>query len=368
MKILFVLEHFYPYLGGAEQLFTELAKTLVRKGHSVTVVTTLYDPTLAKEEILEGVQIIRLNCFNRFGFTFLSLPRVLQIARQSDLIHTTTYNAALPAWLASRLLKKPVIITFHEVWGKLWMQLPFLPLWQRKIYQLFEGGILKLSFHRYIAVSRYTQKCLAQAGIPAKRIKAIYNGLDYATFAPHQPTPPKVFTYTYFGRLGISKGLDLLLPAAQGFYQKFPNSKLQLIIPQYPKAIFQAIKKRIHELKLDQHIRLLHDLPRQELYEKLCQSSCVVIPSYSEGFCFAAAEVVALGIPIISSQKGALKEVVSGRYLPIEPFETQALFVSLSQAIKGEWKEIPVRIFPLEKTVEQHVNLYSEILEQKPSP
>ncbi len=365
MKILFVLEHFHPYLGGAEQLFKQLTKALVKNGHAVTVVTTRHDSSLPKQAFLDGVRIIRVNCFNRFGFTFFSFPAILRAARQCDLIHTTTYNAALPAFLSGKLLNKPVVITFHEVWGNLWMQLPFLPKWQRKLLQSYERLLLRLPFYRYIAVSKYTKDCLEQAGIPSKRIHTIYNGLDYSSFASYRPIPPLEFTYTYFGRLGISKGLNILLPAAKKNYAKYPKSKLQLVIPRYPKSIFRKIQDMIRKLELEDHISMLHDLPKQQLYQTLSRSSCVIIPSYSEGFCFAAAEAVALGVPIISSQKGALKEVVSGKYLTIAPLDADSLYNTLLKATRGEWDEKAIKIFPIEKTIEEHLKMYLGILTQK---
>ena len=112
MKILFVLEHFYPYIGGAEKLFYVLTRALAKKGHEVVVVTTRFDRQLSSKEIHQGVTILRVNCWNRFAFTFLSIPTILREARNCSIIHTTTYNAALPAILAGQIRRKPVYVTF----------------------------------------------------------------------------------------------------------------------------------------------------------------------------------------------------------------------------------------------------------------
>lgn len=363
MRILFVLEHYHPYIGGAEYLFTQLTQRLAKKGFQVTVVTTRYDRALAAEETLEGVRIIRVRCYNRYLFTLFSLPRIFSAARFCGLIHTTTYNAAFPAWLAGKILRKPVVVTFHEVWGKLWSQLPFTSKWQKWGYYLYEQLVLKLSFHQYIAVSNYTKSGLEQAGIPPKKITVIFNGLDEADFQAYQYKAPPTFTYTFFGRLGISKGLNLLLPAAQQFYAQHPESRLQLIIPQYPKPMFRKIQKIISQLQLENHIILLHDLPQKELYRTLSRSSCVVIPSYSEGFCFAAAEAVALKVPVITSQRGALNEVVSGPFMEITPFTVSGLLNALVKAAKGQWQEMPRRFFPIDDTIEKHIALYGYLLD-----
>src|SRR6185436_95369 len=127
MKILFVVEHFYPYVGGAEELFLNLTVSLAKAGYEIDVVTTLYDKTLQKREDYCGVKISRINCYNRFLFTVMSLPEIIRKAKNADFIHTTSYNSAVPSFLAGLIMRKKIIITFHEVWGKLWLRLPFTP-------------------------------------------------------------------------------------------------------------------------------------------------------------------------------------------------------------------------------------------------
>jgi glycosyltransferase involved in cell wall biosynthesis len=357
-KILFVLEHFYPYIGGAEKLFYVLTTALAERGYEITVITTQFDKKLAKEEIHEGVKIIRINCFNRFAFTFLSLPEVVRYARDCDLIHTTTYNAALPASIAGKLTGKPVFVTFHEVWGELWKRLPFTSFFQKNAFYYFEKILLKLPFHKFIAVSEFTKRELIKHGIPESKIARIYNGIEYDDFKNYSPSPPSTFTFTYFGRLGISKGLDLLIPAAAAFRQSFPNSKFKLIIPKQPKPLYHTIINLIEKHGLGDYIKFHHNLPRNVLRRKILNSSCVVISSYSEGFCFAAAETVALQVPIISSHQGALTEVVSGPHIALNEMTIAELTRALKAAYLQEWSEKPIRYFHLSDTIDAYTELY----------
>ena len=186
MRVLFVLEHYYPHIGGVEKLFQGLAEALAKEGHDVTVVTTRHRRGLPELQRLNGVKVIRLRVKDRFGFTVLGIPAIVRLARRADvqfsdpyragrygaldLIHTTSYNAAVPAYIAARIRKKKILITFHEVWGPLWNKLPFLDWWQRKAYAAFERFILRFRFDKVIAVSDYTARCLKEAGIdPAGR-------------------------------------------------------------------------------------------------------------------------------------------------------------------------------------------------------
>lgn len=358
MKVLFVLEHYDPYIGGAEKLFRELAVSLVNEGHSVSVVTTRFLPSLPLLEVLDGVSVHRVRCFNRFLFSFLSLPRVLQVGRSCDIIQTTSYNAALPAWLASVLLSKPAIITFHEVWGKLWWKLPYIPLPLRIGYSLWERMILQLPFRKVIAVSEATKRALLQAGVQASVVERIYNGLDYNDLESVRHQDPDHFVCTYFGRLGTSKGLELLLPAIALHLQEYPGSRFNLVIPTYPIGLYRRIRTLAESL--GDQVVMHHDLPREALFEMVARSSCVVIPSHSEGFCFAAAEAVAIGVPIISSEQAALAEVTGGKVLALESLSISGLAHALCDARQGSWKEKPVLRFELSDSVRHYITAYAQ--------
>ncbi|MBE9492503.1 MAG: glycosyltransferase family 4 protein, partial [Bacteroidetes bacterium] len=239
MKVLFVLELYYPNIGGIEKLFKSLAESLVKKGHEVTVVTTRFNKQLQKQELLNGVKIHRLNIKNRFIFSFLGFFFILRFAKQADIIHTTSYNAAFPAWMAAKTCRKRIIITFHEVWGSLWFKLPFLNYCKRVLYYLYEQFILKLLYDHIVAVSDYTRHRLIARGVKENRTSRIYNGLDYTCYKHGKPEPDNSFVFTYFGRLGNSKGLDILLEASSVFVQKHDDAQLKLIIPRVPKVFFK---------------------------------------------------------------------------------------------------------------------------------
>ncbi|MEM6397375.1 MAG: glycosyltransferase family 4 protein [Bacteroidota bacterium] len=361
MRILFVLEHYYPYVGGAETLFRSLAESLAAAGHQVEVLTTRLGSDLDAREVHNGVRIRRLNCRNRFLFTLCSIPWVIRYAGRADLVHTTPYSAAFPAWIGAKIRGKKLVVTWHEVWGKLWLKLPYLSKVFARIFYTYEQFLLRLGYDRFVAVSEATKRSLLEAGIAQNRIVQIYNGLDYTKFEGYIHQPSAQFTYAYFGRLGVSKGLDLLLPAATRFAKIYPDSKLILIVPRRPVRMYANIQTLIAKLNLQDHIQLLHDLSDEELYQQISQVSCVVIPSYSEGFCFVATEAVGLGVPIISSGRTALKETVQGRYLEMEEQTEEALYDCLVAARVGAFEERPVKRFELGDAVKAYMRLYEEL-------
>jgi len=361
MKFLFVLDHFHPYIGGAETLFKNLTVELTKQGHEVTVVTTKHNKQVAKNENFNGVNIVRINCFNRYFFTLFSIFRIMRESKNCDFIHTTSYNSAIPAYIAAVLKGKRVIITFHEVWGDLWKKLPFASKFAKWGYYHFERFILGLKFYKYVAVSDYTKNALIDAGIPNSKVVRIYNGINYSEFENYNYQPTKTFTVTYFSRLGISKGIDLLLKGFKQFSDQQNNVILKLIIPEYPKAMFQKVNSLIDDLGIRKKLDLKHSLSFDNLLKEITNSHCAIITSHSEGFCFAAAETVALGVPLISSQKGALAEVVSGKMIVIQTLDANGVAEALAKAYNNEWIDKSLKKFTLDQSIQEYIDLYKSL-------
>ncbi len=357
MKILFVLEYYYPHIGGVEKLFKLLAEELVRRGKIVNVLTNRYNKSLPKKEVINGVRIRRLSMYNRFFFTFLSIPFAIYYAGKCDIIHTTSFNAALPAYIAARFRRKKVFITFHEAWGKLWFKLPFISAVKKIFFYYYEKIILNLSFSKFIAVSDSTMRALINLGIKPKRIIRIYNGIDYDELKRFPHTEPEEFTFTYCGRLGPSKGMDILMPASKEFLMK-NKAKLKLIIPKERNKILKYVIKYIKSNSLDEKVDVLHELKKKQLFNEIANSSCIVVPSYCEGFCFVAAESAGIGTPIISSNEGALKEVVSRKYIQMESLGVDSLTKALIKGQNKEWNIKPVKKFEYKGFLDEYCSLY----------
>ncbi len=363
MKILFILENHYPNIGGVETLFKTLTEELVKKGFEVTVLTNKFSKKLAPTEILNGVHIRRLSLFNRYLFTFLAFIPAIKHARSHDIIHTTSYNAAIPAYIAQLLTRKKTIITFHEVWGQLWFKLPYMNKFSLSLHYLFEQFILKLGFHKFIAVSDSTKNALIQSGINNKKIEVIHNGIDYNQFkTKSEKKPNSDFTFLYFGRLGISKGLDILLDAITLLKSSKKTFKLKLIIPTEPSGFNKRIRDFIQKNKISPIVEILSDLPKEELINIVSNADAVVIPSYSEGFCFTAVEAMALDRPIISSGKAALKEVVSGRHLTMPSHNAQGLVQCMERALDNDWDITTSKKFELSDSVKRYIQLYEKMM------
>ena len=363
MRILFILENYYPNIGGVETLFKSLAESLINHSHKVTVLTNRFDDKLPTYEEINGVAIRRLKLKNRYLFTFLAGFKAIRYAKESDLIHTTSYNAAVPAFIASLFSKKKLVITFHEVWGSLWFRLPFMNKLSLFFHYLFEAFILKFPYHKFIAVSQSTKKALIDHGIKESKIEMIYNGINYDEFQSDVlPSENAEFSFCYFGRLGISKGLDLILEAVRLLKDKNLEFKFTMVLPRTPAKFLKNIKSLVDRYKINEYIEMKHELSFEELKSTVGNSNCVVIPSYSEGFCYSAVETVAMNVPVISSGQAALKEVVGSSYIEMQDLSAESLAEAMERALDKDWEyREPVK-FHLSDTVRAYLDFYQSMV------
>lgn len=373
-RLLFVLEYFPPHVGGVETLFDHLTEGLARRGHAVSVVT-LHLPGAPPREMRKGVEIIRVRTpqrARRYLFTLFALPAVLRRAAAADIIHTTTYNAAITARIAAILRRKPAVLTVHEVFGAQWNHLLGLHPLVGYGFRLYEWLILRLRFAHYFCDSGFTRaRLLGLAGLPADKASVVYPAIDYAFWDPalHRPRTIKdelgydarTFLYLYFGRTGISKGIEYLIDAAALVRARLDASRLVLILAKDPADQYRRLLRRIAERGLTDYVTVLDPVPRDELPGYLLAADCVVIPSVSEGFGYAAVEAATLGCPIIATTGHSVEEVLEGCVTFVPPRDPAALADALVAAARQRRPGRSPRRFDMESHVAGVESVYERI-------
>jgi glycosyltransferase involved in cell wall biosynthesis len=298
----------------------------------------------------------------------------IQLAAGADLIHTTTYNAAIPASLIARRTKKKLMITVHEIFGKL--RYRFVG---RKgfFYERFERIIFRFHFDKYRCVSNYTKNSLRIAfGLPDTKIKTIYLGIDNELWNrsnfPQEKSQALREQYLgawgkylglFFGRPGISKGLPFFLLALPEIIQTIPHFKALLMLSKDDPSRFEYIHSIISKYHLQSHVAIIPSVPYKEIGNYLLASDVVVVPSLAEGFGFAAAEVCALSQQLVVTSTAALPEVVSGRVNFVEPSNPREIARAVIDFEQGRYETIPPKSFKRDDTVDRVVALYNELLE-----
>jgi len=117
MKILVAITYYRPHMSGLTIYAERLAKSLVKRGNSVTILTSQFSPDLPLREEMEGVNIVRVPVLVRIskGVVMPSFGILAgRLLKEHDvvLLHLPQFDAvriAIRAWLR----RKPVAMTYH---------------------------------------------------------------------------------------------------------------------------------------------------------------------------------------------------------------------------------------------------------------
>lgn len=393
LKILFVTEFYPPHIGGVETFFYELRKALGEMGHKVDVVTSaqnvICDTIHGEKKLSPKIEsddfgtVYRIATMSRYLFTFLAIPKVIKLAKSADIIHTTTYNAVLPAWIAAKIWRKKTVLSVHEVlsedWNKVFAESPYSHI-KGLFFKILEKVILIFDFDHTVAVSKFTQRRLPKNH--QKKSSVIHHGIDKSFLCARKDVQKNVvdtnshhlngFEFLYFGRIAANKGFWFLLESLEDFFKNlcieeykkignFNNIKFKFILSG-SESDFKNVEKFIHE-KLHgkiptNSISICRSLPRKELPSEILKSDAVIIPSLAEGFGFSAAESSALNMPVVASNAGSLPEVVSGKHLFFQSSNREDLIKKMHLALQNKWQYTKPKNFSWQKAAEEFEKIY----------
>ncbi|MBW2966073.1 glycosyltransferase family 4 protein [Candidatus Woesearchaeota archaeon] len=373
MNILFVLENYIPHIGGVEVLFQGLSEKLVKKGYSVTILTHRLKDT-KQEEILNGVKIIRVNCFHsRYLFSLFAIPQAIRLAKEHDIINTTTFTGVLPAWIASKIMKKPNVLSVMEVWIGKWRKLTEAGIVSSFLHNFLEKIIYKFKFDKYAVISKSTAKQLTDIGIDKNKIEVIYPGIDYNHWDPSKYDEVEIrkkfdldtkFVYFFYGRPGISKGLEYLIRAVPLISKQIKNSILVAIVSKdktYEKR-YDYILDLIKKLGVENKVLLIDPVPYNELPNYIKMADCVVVPSLAEGFGFTTVESCAMNKPVVASKVGSIPEVISGKYVLVKPGNAEAIAKGVEMVYHDKFMRSELKKFELEDNIKGYLKVYEGLI------
>jgi len=373
LTICFVVEYYYPHVGGGELLFQKLAEGLVKEGHRCSVITCRL-PGAERFDTVNGVDIYRVwvpRWADRYWFTVLSFFPAWRIAKQADIIHTMSYNGAFSAWLIARLQKKPAVITICEVLGKKWMRLNFNFL-IGFLCKVIEDTMLCLPYDGYSCISKCTLNCLTDWGIDSKKLFLAYPGVSSQLFKQKSDRmavavretlgiQKDTFLYLYYGRPGIMKGLEYLIRAVPLIKKKIFDSKLLLILSKKPAFKYKEMTNLIRTLRLN-NVMVKNSIPRELLPQYIQASDCVVVPSLNEGFGFTCVEACTMGKPVVATHVGSLPEIVYGKYVLVPSHDSEALADGVVKVYRGVYETGEPKSYQWENTIKHHVKAYNKII------
>jgi glycosyltransferase involved in cell wall biosynthesis len=318
-SILIFAGYFYPHVGGYEKSILGLSRILVDKGYSVDIITCNTEKASNYEE-LDRITIYRLQAWNLLNGTYPvpkffgngSIRRAIML-RHYDVIITQTrfFTTSLLGIIWARLKGIPVIHvehgTVHTVLSSRLLGII------GKIYDHVLGTlVVKLA---QVNVGGSVAACEFARHLGARNTLVIHNGVDPNVFQKRPSECRQKFGFsdsdiivTFVGRLIYAKGAQDLIRAFSNITES--ELKMRLIIVgdgPYRNELEQLISQ--NGKKAD--IIMVGQKDQEQLVDILSITDIFVNPSYSEGFPTSVLEAASIGIPVIATDVGGTKEIIT---------------------------------------------------------
>lgn len=375
MKIAFVYDAIYPWIkGGAEKRNYELGKRLAADGNEVHIFGVKWwkGNAIIRQDgiVLHGVCGARKLYTNgrrsiteAVIFSFM-LPFHL-IREKFDVIDVCAfpYFSCFSAKLVSLITKRPMIITWLEVWGDYWYEY----LGSAGIFGKFIEKLVSRLAYRSIAISLMTKNGLESLGVNSNNIIVMPGGVDILRIRNIQPSDDKC-DILFAGRLIKEKNVDVLLRAVNLIKKNKPLVKCH-IIGGGPEN--DRLRLMVAELGLLENVSFSGFLDYDEVISRIKSSRMLVVPSGREGFGIVVIEAYACGIPVITirTQRNAASELVDGTGFVVN-LDPEELCDAILTLINDDemYKEMSmsainkVEIFDWDRIVKQLSDLYETII------
>lgn len=343
MKILHIVQNYYPSKGGTQTLFKEVSERLVKNyGDEVTVCTTnsFYGPekkTLKPiplhTETINGVTIKRFSFFRfhlkliRFlkkvvKFLSLSMPEGLIrytvgpwspkmkkfiLEFDGDVICASSSNYLYMTYPLEKQARQPFVFMGAAHFSE---NETYNPIFSKVM------EAIRLS-EAYIANTVFEKNRLAFFGIDESKIKVAGCGVDVNAMI--NTVPPNTFRKKYgigqglivgyVGRHVPSKGLGLLLEAMQLLWKKDEN--YQLIIAGSPTDYTAELKQKVQQSgAFATNVIFITDFSDDEKIGIFNNLDVFVSVSTEESFGIVYLEAWACKKPVIGANIGAVRSVI----------------------------------------------------------
>jgi glycosyltransferase involved in cell wall biosynthesis len=159
--------------------------------------------------------------------------------------------------------------------------------------------------------------------LPSTRISVVLNGIDTEMFQPQPDVAREPFhLITTASADQPLKGTQHLIPAVAELVERYPQLHLTFIGAPKPGGKTEQL---IEAMGLTERIEFHHGIEFAEIAKLYARASVAVVPSEYEGFGFPAGEAMACEVPLVSTDGGALPEVVGDAGLVVPSKSPEAL-------------------------------------------
>lgn len=371
LRIAFLGYRSAPHSGGQGVYLQYLSRYLHRRGHHVTVISGPPYPHLD-----DDIDLVKLESLDLYAHGLRSvkprhfLSRLERIEWFSKLTggfaEPYTFGERVKKWFVGREHEFDIIHDNQTIAdGILELQtrgLPLVTTIHHPITRDYRVALaaepkwyMRLLIHRWHSFLRMQKRVAPQLasvvtvssasatdistdfGVAPEAISVMHLGVDTEMFRPLPAITREPYRLmTTASADAPLKGLSHLLTAIAALRPDYPDIRLTLVGQPKPDGETQRL---IDSLELADCIDCCKGISHEEMVQKYARATVAVVPSMYEGFGLPAVEAMACGVPLVSTNGGALAEVVADAALVVSPGDGNAL----AQQIKRLFDDASLR-------------------------
>ena len=385
MKILVALTYYRPHTSGLTIYAERLARALVQRGHTVTVLTSRYDRRLPRREVMDGVQVVRVPVLMRVSKGVIQPTLGLEATRQilaHDVVHLhlPQFDAAGMA-LRGRLFRRPAVITYH-------CDVLLPPGWFNRVVNAVVHGMDHLAATFAHQVVTYTQDYADHSPFLQRYRHKLTTILPPVELPPASPEAVAALRRRFnpqgrrpvigmAARLAAEKGVEVLLDALPRVLEVFPDALVWYAGPYEGVLGEEAYRRRVlpraQALEAQGHWRFLGLLSPAEMAAFYPNLDVLVLPSLNSTESFGLVQIEAMmnGVPVVASDLPGVRQPVrlTGMGTTAAVGDPASLAQALLQvlqhpeAYRGDPAAVRERFSPA-RAAEAYETLFSRLLQR----
>ncbi len=331
-RVVMLLESYLPVVGGMEAQASTLAGALHRAGTPVFILTRRTQPSLPREEVMNGIRVVRLGPTGRssrlrWPMVLTALWALFRHRKSYDLILVPGFRTlGLSAVWAGAWLRKRVVLKAEssgELSGAFFAGglersgIGANSFLARCIIRLRNRSLVKAD--AFVGLSSEQVREFQSAGVDGERIHVIPQCLDASVFSPASDVeksalrrklnlPDHEVVTVYTGRLVRYKGLPVLLEAWKELCANQPTGLL-LLVGGGGVDIYNCedeLRAYAEAHGLEKRVRFTGDVTNVPDY--LRAADIYAFPTENEAFGLALIEAMSCGLGIMSTPTGGIKD------------------------------------------------------------
>ncbi len=355
-------------VGGLELQALELCRRLDKNRYKIFCCPLWPQYALQKDMEDAGVTVLRIH--KRRSYDIGVIPRLVRFLKSEriDIVHTWIFTSNCWGRASAMIAGTPVVIGSERN----------VDDWKRFYHKWIDRTLARYS-NVVLANSRAVRDFMTdREGIPAEKIRIIYNGLDSKRF-----TECSIARHAARQQFGLPTSATIVGTVANlSPWKDYPNllCAARIVCDHNPNVVFAivgagrmelALREQSKSMNLDRNVFFLGS--QRDIPGALKAFDMFVLPSKREGFANVILEAMASGLPVIATDVGGNSEAIvhglTGFLVPAA--NSRALSEAVLDLVKDPGRcetmglagrERVVQSFSMEQMVQAYDRLYTELL------